>query len=185
MHRKMPAWFTRRGATRNRTGHSPEPHRVALPGGPRPGRSSPKPTLTPKPVCEKALAVLNGQASTVAAAIHRKATCLNLEPPQRRNADISADYLLAKKDYLDYPQALAAGWPIATGIIEVACRHLVKDRLDLTGAPWGLHGAEAILKLRALRSNDDWASYWTLHLNQERHRIHETRYADHALPTAA
>lgn len=136
-------------------------------------------------VCEKALAVLNGQASTVAAAIRRKATCLNLEPQQRRNADISADYLLAKKDYLNYPQALTAGWPIATGIIEGACRHLVKDRLDLTGARWGLHGAEAILKLRALRSNDDWASYWTFHLNQERHRIHETRYADHALPTAA
>jgi len=94
-------------------------------------------------------------------------------------------HLLAKKDYLNYPQALAAGWPIATGIIEGACRHLVKDRLDLTGARWGLLGAEAILKLRALRSNDDWAQYWTFHLTQERHRVHETRYAEHKLPTAA
>jgi hypothetical protein len=136
-------------------------------------------------VNEKALAVLNGQAATVAAAIRRKATCLSLDARDRRNADSCADYLLAKKDYLQYPQALAAGWPIATGIIEGACRHLVKDRLDLTGARWGLEGAEAILKLRALRSNDDWDSYWTFHLNQERHRTHETRYADHALPTAA
>jgi hypothetical protein len=136
-------------------------------------------------VCEKALAVLTGQACTVAAAIRRKATCLNLEPQQRRNADICADYLLAKKDYLNYSQALAAGWPIATGIIEGACRHLVKDRLDLTGARWGLQGAEAILKLRALRSNNDWDSYWTFHLNQERHRTHATRYADHTLPAAA
>lgn len=54
------------------------------------------------------------------------------QPP----SDICADYLLAKRDYLHYPQALAAGWPIATGIIEGACRHLVKDRLDLTGARW-------------------------------------------------
>ena len=100
-------------------------------------------------VCEKALAVLHGEASTVAAAIRRKATCLNLDAQQRRNADKCADYLLAKKDYLNYLQALAAGWPIATGIIEGACRHLVKDRLDLTGARWGLQGAEAILKLRA------------------------------------
>ena len=136
-------------------------------------------------VCEKALGVLNGQACTVAAAIRRKATCLNLDPHARRNADICADYLLAKRDYLHYPQALAAGWPIATGIIEGACRHLVKDRLDLTGARWGLQGAEAILKLRALRSNDDWDSYWTFHVNQQRHRTHETRYVDHALPTAA
>jgi hypothetical protein len=136
-------------------------------------------------VSDKALAVLSGQAATVAAAIRRKATCLGLHPHTRHNADRCADYLLAKKDYLNYPQALAAGWPIATGIIEGACRHLIKDRLDLTGARWGLLGAEAILKLRALRSNDDWAQYWTFHLTQERHRVHETRYAEHTLPTAA
>lgn len=136
-------------------------------------------------VSEKALAVLNGQAATVAAAIRRKATCLSLDPHTRRNADRCANYLPAKKNYLNYPKALPAGWPIATGIIEGACRHLVKDRLDLTGARWGLDGAEAILKHRALRTNGDWASYWSFHLNQEQHRTHGTRYADHALPTAA
>jgi len=93
--------------------------------------------------------------------------------------------VLAKRDYLNYPQALAAGWPIATGIIEGACRHLVKDRLDLTGARWGLQGAEAILKLRALRSNGDFEQYWTFHLNNERHQVHQARYADMTIPTAA
>lgn len=70
---------------------------------------------------------------------------------------------------------LAAGWPIAAGIIEGACRHLVKDRLDLTGARWGLQRAEVILKLRALRSNNDWDNYWKFHNNQERHRTHALR----------
>ena len=136
-------------------------------------------------VANKTLAVLNGQASTVAASIRRKATNLGLDPRTRLNADRCADYLLAKRDYLDYPTALANGWPIATGIIEGACRHLVKDRLDLTGARWGLHGAEAILKLRALRSNGDFDEYWQFHLNREKHRIHETRYANNLIPTAA
>src|SRR5680860_1238612 len=136
-------------------------------------------------VCDKALAVLNGQASTVAAAIRRKATTLGLDPRTRHNADRCADYLLAKRDYLNYPQALAAGWPIATGIIEGACRHLVADRLDLTGARWGLEGAEAILKLRALRSNGDFEQYWTFHLNNELHQVHEARYANMTIPTAA
>ena len=136
-------------------------------------------------VADKALAVLNGQASTVAASIRRKATCLGLDPRARLNADRCADYLLAKRDYLDYPRALKQGWPIATGVIEGACRHLVKDRLDLTGARWGLHGAEAILKLRALRTNGDFDEYWSFHLNRERHRIHETRYADDVIPAAA
>jgi hypothetical protein len=62
--------------------------------------------------------------------------------------------------------ALATGWPIATGVIERACRHLVKDRMDSTGARWGLPGAEAILKLRAIRSNENWAEYWPYHLAQ-------------------
>ena len=136
-------------------------------------------------VSGKALAVLNGQASTVAASIRRKATALHLDPRRRHNADRSADYLLAKRDYLNYPHALEQGWPIATGVIEGACRHLVKDRLDLTGARWGLHGAEAILKLRALRSNGDFEQYWTFHLNNERRQVHQAPYADMTVPTAA
>jgi len=62
---------------------------------------------------------------------------------------------------------------------------MVKDRLDLTGSRWGLEGAEAILKLRALRSNGDFDDYWTFHLNKERQRVHEARYANGAIPRAA
>src|SRR3974390_3109473 len=76
------------------------------------------------------------------------------------------------------------GWPIATGIVEGACRHLVKDRMDITGARWGLAGAESILKLRAIIANGDYQEYWRFHLAQERHHLHEARYRDHAIPTA-
>jgi hypothetical protein len=136
-------------------------------------------------VREKALGVLGSKASTVAAAIRRKATCLGLEPSARANADTCADYLLHKAPYLDYAAALAKGWPIATGIIEGACRYLVQDRMDITGARWGLEGAEAVLKLRALRSNGNFPSYWTFHLAQERRRVHESRYANGVIPRAA
>jgi hypothetical protein len=136
-------------------------------------------------VKDKATAVLEGKASTVAASITRKATCLGLDASDRKNADTCANYLLAKRDYLDYPTALERGWPIATGIIEGACRYLVKDRLDITGARWGLEGAEAVLKLRALRSNGDFESYWNMHLDKERQRVHESRYAGNLIPHAA
>ena len=56
----------------------------------------------------------------------------------------TADYLDAKAPYLDYPTALEQGAPIATGVIEGARRHLLKDRTDITGARWGLPGAEAV-----------------------------------------
>ena len=110
-------------------------------------------------VHDKAIDVLSGRACIVAAAIRRKATTRKLDQSTRKNADTCADYLLAKASYLDYPTALTKGWPIATGIIEGACRYLVKDRMDITGARWGLQGAEAVLKLQALRANNCWNDY--------------------------
>ena len=106
-----------------------------------------------------------------------------LDPDKRRNADRCATYLLNNKRWLDYPTALANGWPIATGVIEGACRYLVKDRMDITGARWGIDGAEAVLKLRALISNGDLDDYWDWHLEQEQRRIHHTRYTDSVIPT--
>ena len=58
-------------------------------------------------------------------------------------------------------------------------------RMDLTGARWGLHGAEAVLKLRALHCNDDFDTYWRYHLAQEQQRVHQSRYADNTVPKAA
>jgi hypothetical protein len=136
-------------------------------------------------VQDKAVAVLEGKASVVAAAIRRKATRLSLAEGERANADRAADYLLNKAPYLNYPKALAKGWPIATGVIEGACRHLVKDRMDITGARWGLDGAEAVLKLRAVRANGDFDAYWRFHLDQERQRVHQARYANDVIPAAA
>ena len=98
----------------------------------------------------------------MANAIRRKASRAGLSPARRKGADEAATYLTSKANYLNYPIALANGWPIATGVIEGACRHIVADRFDVTGARWGLAGAEAILKLRALRSNGDFETYWTL-----------------------
>jgi hypothetical protein len=136
-------------------------------------------------VKDKATEVMRSKASVVAGAVRRKATCLGLEPGARADADACADYLVAKAPYLDYANALKKGWPIATGVIEGACRYLVADRLGITGARWGLEGAEAVLKLRALRSNGDFSSYWAYHLAQEKRRVHQSRYANGAIPRAA
>lgn len=136
-------------------------------------------------VRKQALAILDGQAGRVAAAIRRKANRDCLDRASRATADRSADYLTRKRPYLNYPIALERGWPIATGVIEGACRHLVKDRMDITGARWALQGAEAVLKLRTLISNGDFAEYWLYHLEQERLRIHDVRYASGTTAKAA
>ncbi|WP_371105982.1 MULTISPECIES: hypothetical protein [Streptomyces] len=63
-------------------------------------------------------------------------------------------------------------------MIEGARRHLVKDRMDITGARWGLAGAEAVLRLRTVISNGDFEEYWKYHAQREHLRIHAIRYRD-------
>ncbi len=136
-------------------------------------------------VHEQANKILAGNARVVAAAIRRKATAQQLGATDQANAERCAVYLTNKAPYLNYPSALTGGWPIATGIIEGACRHLVKDRMDITGARWGLDGAEAVLQLRALRANKDLDTYWDYHLQQEHRRVHQSRYHNGVIPQAA
>lgn len=127
--------------------------------------------------------ILRGRSSQVAAGLRRSATWRGLSAKQRAPLDKCADYLLKYREFLRYDQYLEAGYPIATGVIEGACRHLVKDRMELTGARWGLKGAEAVLRLRSLRSSGDFEAYWEFHLKQERRRHHTAHYAEGTAPT--
>lgn len=128
-------------------------------------------------VTERLLEILRGNASHVAAGIRRSATLRNLESDAREPADMCANYLLKYREHLQYHLCLASGQPIATGVIEGACRYLVKDRMDITGARWGIDGAEAILRLRALRASGDLDEYWVFHEAREHQRNHVALYA--------
>jgi hypothetical protein len=136
-------------------------------------------------VQQRAIRILEGHSSDVAAGIRRSATRRALDTATRVGADKCADYLIAKRKCLHYDEYLRDGLPIATGVIEGACRHLINDRLDITGARWGVPGAEAVLRLRSLRSSGDFDEYWRFHLAREQQRIHLSRYASHSLPKAA
>ncbi|MDJ0572554.1 MAG: ISKra4 family transposase [Pleurocapsa sp. MO_192.B19] len=129
-------------------------------------------------VQERALRILQGKASDVAAGIRRSATRQNLSQPARENADKCADYLLKYRQYLGYDDYLEKGYPIASGVIEGTCRHLVNDRMDLKGARWRLDRAEAVLRLRALRTSSDFDEYWQFHKMQEFQRHHVHKFQD-------
>ena len=128
------------------------------------------------------LEILRGKASYVAGGMRRSATLRSLRSADREPVDICANYLLTYAPYLKYNHYLAQGFPIATGVIEGACRHLVKDRMEVTGARWSLNGAEAVLRLRALRSSHDFDEYWTFHEAQEHERNHRALYAGGIVP---
>lgn len=136
-------------------------------------------------VGERALQILRGKASDVAAGMRRSATLRDLCQEERKGVDACADYLVKYREMLRYDRYLAEGFPIATGVIEGACRHLVKDRMDITGARWRLRSAEAVLKLRSLHSSGDTETYWAFHKTQEQTRNHLSPMASHDFRKAA
>lgn len=132
-------------------------------------------------VSKRALLILQGKAGHVAGGLRRSATLRQLSSEQRKSVDTCAAYLLKYSHMMRYDKYLARGFPIATGVIEGACRHLIKDRLDITGARWGLEGAESILKLRSLHSSGDFEDYWYFHKERARQRLHLPMYASSRL----
>jgi len=76
--------------------------------------------------------------------------------------------------YMRYDQYLAQGWPIGTGVVDGACRHVVTDRMEQSGMRWTEDGAQAVLDLRAIRINGQWERYWAYHRQQQHKRL----YAD-------
>jgi len=129
-------------------------------------------TLARTWVHERSRMILHGRALEVADRIRTRVRDSKLTTAQRKSALEAATYLTNKAPHLDYPTALARGWPIATGVIEGACRHLVQDRMDITGARWGLDTAQAVLTLRAIATTGDLAQYWRYHQQQEHHRTY-------------
>lgn len=133
-------------------------------------------------VTEKLLRLLCGETGQVIASIRRSATKRGLGETQRKAADRCADYIERHKTMLRYDECLSKGLPIATGVIEGACRYLVRDRMEITGARWSLEGAEAILRLRSMRASGDLEGYWKHHERMERERNHEALYAENHAP---
>lgn len=106
----------------------------------------------------------------VVAGIRQSATRRKITDARRKPVEACAEYLLARSLQLNYPAALREGLPIASGVIEGACRSLVQDRMGLTGARWTVQGAEAVLRIRALIASGDWAAYCRFHLKKEHAR---------------
>jgi hypothetical protein len=134
-------------------------------------------------VAAHAAALLAGRTTDTIAELTGAADTADITDPHS-GVRTAIGYLTNKADHLDYATALENGWPIATGAVEGACRHLIGDRLDITGARWCVPGAEAVLTLRALIDNEDFEEYWQFHTAAEYARNHQARYR-HGLTLAA
>lgn len=118
------------------------------------------------------LDMLSGRVPQVITELRRLADGADATTTQQTVLTQVANYFERNAAYMHYDQYLANGWPIASGVIEGACRHLVKDRCELSGMRWTQEGAENLLRLRAVAENDDWTAYLHFHQQQRQQRLY-------------
>jgi hypothetical protein len=127
-------------------------------------------------VREKTLQMLRSQTGSLIEEFHQLAEQDSCTQRQRKQLLKTAGYFERNLPYMDYATYLARGWPIASGVIEGACRHFVKDRMELSGMRWTLAGAENLLRLRAVAENGDWDAYHDFRRRRRHTRLYSTPY---------
>jgi hypothetical protein len=123
-------------------------------------------------MAEKTLLMLSGKTNQLIADFRNLLSLTDTSATQRCQLNITANYFERNLPYMDYPTYLDKGWPIASGVIEGACRHFVKDRCELSGMRWTQTGAENLLRLRAIAENGDWDAYHTYRKVQRHTRLY-------------
>lgn len=135
-------------------------------------------------MAQQTLRILSGQTRQVIADFRRMATKKKTRVTLREQLNKTANYFERNLPFMDYPAYLANGWPIASGVIEGACRHFVKDRCELSGMRWNQTGAENLLRLRAVAENDDWDAYHIYRKQQRHSRLYDSPVAVPNVPEA-
>jgi hypothetical protein len=124
-------------------------------------------------VADKTLQMLSGETEQIISEFRHLAEDSACSATQREKLTKTANYFERNLPYMDYQTYLAKGWPIASGVIEGACRHFVKDRFELSGMRWTREGAENLLRLRAVAENDDWDTYHDFRKHQRHARLYD------------
>jgi len=120
------------------------------------------------------LDLLSSRSEAVIRRLEDKAATLHRRSQAAKTLRSVANYLRRNQPYLDYAEYLRRGWPIGTGVVEGTCRHLVKDRMELSGMRWTIAGAGALLALRSLNENGDWDDFHAFRRIQRHQRLYGT-----------
>jgi hypothetical protein len=116
--------------------------------------------------------LLAGQTNAVITALEAEGKDPTCTMRQRQAGRRTVGYDRPNRAYMRYDEYLAHGWPIGTGVVEGACGHLVKDRMEQAGMRWTQAGAQGILDLRAVRLHGHWDIYWLFHRQQPHQRLY-------------
>jgi hypothetical protein len=124
---------------------------------------------------QRILRVLQGQVAGVVRGLRAMGTKRGLRGAKKQTLAKACAYLWSNRARMRYDEYLAKGYPIASGVIEGACRHLVKDRMERAGMHWTPAGAQAMLDVRSTYVNGDWEEYQAYRITRETNRLYPHR----------
>lgn len=125
---------------------------------------------------ERLRRILQGGTPGVVRGWRRMATERGLTGQKLKDVQKACNYLENNAHRMRYDEYLAAGYPIASGVIEGACRHLVKDRMERSGMRWSQAGAEPLLTLRAVHVSEQWDAFQQQRITADCERLHPHRH---------
>jgi hypothetical protein len=128
------------------------------------------------------LRVLRGEVKEVVRALRQMGSAAGLKGAKRQRLSKICGYLEKNQGRMQYHEYLKKGYPVATGVIEGACRHLIKDRMERAGMRWKVPGAQAMLELRAIYSNGDWEEFQQFRVGEETKRLYPHKQALEEVP---
>lgn len=126
-------------------------------------------------VRQRVTQVLEGKVASVIRSLRRLAKERQLPSAKKKALARICSYLNKNRQRMRYDEYLRRGYPIASGVIEGACRHLVKDRMERAGMHWTLTGAQAMLDLRSVWIGGSWQQFQLQRIEQETEQLYPHR----------
>jgi hypothetical protein len=126
-------------------------------------------------VQERLLRILRGEVAGVITGMRRMASQRDLTGQALKEVTTACNYFEKNAQRMRYDEYLQAGYPIASGVIEGACRHVIRDRMEQGGMRWTLAGAEAMLNVRSVCASSAWEDFGTWRQAEEASRVHPHR----------
>ena len=110
-------------------------------------------------VTDRLRRILEGDVGRVIGGLRQMLTKGKFSSSKRKTLNTVIGYLHRKKKFMRYDEYLAKGYPIGSGVVEGACGHVVKDRMEGSGMRWSVPGAQSMLALRCVYLNEDWRDF--------------------------
>jgi len=124
---------------------------------------------------ERLLRILQGDVAGVVMGLRRMASQRQLTGAALKEVTTVCNYFAKNASRMRYDEYLRAGYPIASGVIEGACRHVIKDRMEQGGMRWTLPGAEAMLNVRSVCASTAWDDFGPWRQSKAAERVHPHR----------